>query len=155
MFDGYGWAHFLHLTLAALWVVIAVRSDAAMGRIREAPDEAARRARFRVARRLMVVMEMPIVTAMLVVGLMMVAMRPGLFQLPWFHIKLLLVVLLTALFVLTAMRQRRVGDVLADDRLSELPARIRGYRLFRTLMAVIALLLIFVVTNRAAFGAGA
>lgn len=154
---GYRWIHFVHLLAVLAWVGVAVAAQLRLGQVLSAGTRAGRLAAAHASRRLTLLAEMPLVGALLAAGVVLAAMHPDVFTQPWFHTKLLAVVLILFLFSWSTTRQKRVVELLEGSEEEERPKGVRAQiNLFRTLRAIAALIgvvLVFAITLR--FGADA
>lgn len=148
MEEVYRWNHFIHLAVAFAWVAVAMKVTTMVGQITNGPDETARRRRWTRARRSIVMGEMPMATLMLVVGLGLGGMKPGVFFQLWFVLKLVCVVAIYLLLVLASTRTKAMGDALGDEHHTRLVGLVRTHQVIRGAMAAIALVLTFLVTHR-------
>lgn len=143
----YPWLHFAHLTVVMTWIALAAMSHVYLRRAVR-PDNPNHHAEWRRARGLTLAGEMTCVALALVAGLSLVVLDTGLFKQVWFHVKLLMVVLIVAAFVLTSIRQRQVGTALSAGDHDGAKRAHRAYGLFRVLTIVAGIGLLIAVTFR-------
>ena len=154
----YRWIAFAHLLAAATWLATSVASGVKLSQVLGAVDNTDRLAAWRASRRLSLIGEMPAAGAVLAMGIALSVINLDVFTHPWFHTKLLAVVVIYFLFSWSTTCQKKVGALLqqADPSDPERPAGVRAqinlYRTLRLVAAAFVVLLIFAITVR--FGEG-
>jgi hypothetical protein len=144
----YRFNQFIHLSVAFLWVAVAMKVTTMVGQIPHGPDETARRRRWTRARRSVVMGEMPVATLMLVAGLALGGLRPEVFLHLYFVLKLVCVLAIYLLLVLASARTKAMGDALGEAHHARLQNLVRTHQLIRSVMAAILLVVSFLVTHR-------
>jgi uncharacterized membrane protein len=140
--------HFVHLLALVAWAGAAAASDGHLARARSAQNADDRRKAATAARRITLILEMPLVTFLVVAGLVMAVSNLDVFKQSWFHMKLALVFLVLVLFGLASARQKDVNAALAGQSTRDVSRAFRSYRLMRwgSIVALVALL--YAVTFR-------
>ena len=140
----YAILHFLHLTIAAVWIGAAIANDLLHRRLRSVSDPGARVALAQCGTAVTRKLELHGAILMPILGFLMLAVGPGfaIFQTgAWFHLKLTAALVLIAVSLLSVSKQLEVARA-AEAGGVELQRRLAAYFKLRLvgLLAILAIL---------------
>jgi uncharacterized membrane protein len=140
--------HALHFVVAAAWVAAASVADTHISHAVESPNPGDRRRAFGLARRVTLIFEMSAAGALLFLGILLAFINLAVFKQPWFHAKLLFVVLLFTLLAFTSITQKKIGRSLGDAQAGQLGGAYSTYRRLRAAMIGVGVALVTTVVLR-------